>query len=91
MIDKPTTTKQAEVYAIMKQMQLKSVVTYVLLGVFVVAFLFLIFSFFYFTKNDVSIITAAFDAILAPTVYLMCQHYFGASKRASKIEKLTGE
>ncbi len=79
MSDRPTTPKQAEVYSIIRQMQLKSIVTYVLLGVFVTAFLFLIFSFFYFEERDVSIIIGSFDVLLAPTVYLMCKHYFGAS------------
>jgi hypothetical protein len=81
MCDRPTTPKQAEVYSMIRQMQLKSIVTYVLLGVFVTAFLFLIFSLFYFEKRDVSIITGSFDVLLAPTVYLMCKHYFGASCR----------
>ncbi|MGB8193108.1 MAG: hypothetical protein WCF67_14365 [Chitinophagaceae bacterium] len=90
MKDRPTTILQAQVYSIIRQMELKAVVTYVLLAVFVVAFLFLIFSFFYFEKTEISWITAAFDAVLAPTVYLMCKHYFGASIVAGKIEN-TGD
>jgi hypothetical protein len=87
MNGKPTTQKQAEVYSILRQMQLKSIVTYVLLGVFVVGFLFMIFSFFYFDGHTISIITGAFDALLAPTVYKMCNHFFGAASRAGEIER----
>lgn len=87
MSDKPTTVKQAQVYVIIKQMQLKTRVTNVLLIVFVVSVIFLIFSFFYFEKAYVSIITGAFDAVLSPTVYLMCRHFYSASKEAKEIEQ----
>lgn len=89
MTDRPTTIKQAEVYVILKQMELKTRVTNVLLLVFVIAFVFLIFSFFYFEKPYVSIVTATLEAVLSPTVYLMCKHFFGATKVAKKIEEFT--
>lgn len=70
-------------------MELKKRVTYVLLGVFVVAFIFLIVAFSIFSNIWIGVITAAFDGLLAPTTYLMCKHYFGSSANAKKIENST--
>lgn len=86
MSDRPNTLKQAEVFVILKQMQLKARVTNVLLIIFCVTVAFLIFSFFYFEDPIVSIITASLDAVLSPTVYMMCKHFFGASKAAKAID-----
>lgn len=79
--------EQLEIVSAMKQLQLKERVTYVLLAIIIIAFIFLMLSFFMDVSVETRIITAAFDVLLSPTAYLMCRHYFPASRAAKKADR----
>jgi hypothetical protein len=85
MTNLPQTEEQARIYAAMRNMLLKERVTYVLLTVFCAAFIFMIYSFCADLKTENKIIIAGFDALLSPTVYLMCKHFFMAKRGAKEL------
>jgi len=85
MTNLPQTEEQVRIYAAMRNMLLKERVTYVLLTIFCLAFLFMIYSFCVNLGTDTKIIIASFDAILSPTVYLMCKHFFSAKRSAKEL------
>lgn len=81
----PSTTEEANAWAIVQHYKMKAMITKVFTGAFCISFVFTIIACI-FLPSITRIISGSLSAILSPTVYKMSSHYFHALKSSKALE-----